>query len=540
MTRAAIYARRSTDEHQEASLDVQREEALRYADAKGWTVDERHIFLEDAVSRAEFKKRPALVAMMNAADAGGFDVVIARDETRLGGDTFRTGLLIQNLLDVGVRLFYHYTDEEVSLDGATAKFMVAVRSYASELEREKISQRTHEHLLNKARKGLVAGGLVFGYDNVRRPEGGTVRAINEEQADLVRELFERYADGDGLRALAKRLNERGVPPPRAGKRGTGSWSSSAIRAMLRRALYRGEIVWNRYQKVYRAGTKTRIERPPSEWIHVDVPELRIISPELWDRVQERHLRNAKIGGGKRGAPPKYLLSGLARCAECGGPMNATNRRHGRSTMKVYVCKWHRERGDTVCTNTLGRPVKGMNEAVVEWIRTHILTEEQVVAVVEEVRRELIARTARLPTEVDDLRERAGQLRTEIGNLTAALATGVQSSAVIRAIADREKQVTELEAQVEVKQAAPKAIEMELYRMKGEARRRLEEMRTMMGRNPNEARSVLKELLGGPLICQADRSAGLYRMRAPLRVPEALGTAGTQKTSPAGFEPASPA
>jgi len=164
MTRAAVYARRSTDEHQEASLDVQQEEALRYAQSKGWSVHPAHIYLEDAVSRAEFKKRPPLIAMMNAAEAGAFDAVIARDETRLGGDTFRTGILIQNLIDCGVRLFYHYTDEEVRLDGATEKFMVAVRNFAAELEREKISQRTHEHLLNKARKGLVAGGLVFGYD----------------------------------------------------------------------------------------------------------------------------------------------------------------------------------------------------------------------------------------------------------------------------------------------------------------------------------------------------------------------------------------
>ena len=61
--RAAIYARRSTDEHQEASLDVQREEALRFAASKGWSVAAEHVFLEDAVSRAEFKKRPALIAL---------------------------------------------------------------------------------------------------------------------------------------------------------------------------------------------------------------------------------------------------------------------------------------------------------------------------------------------------------------------------------------------------------------------------------------------------------------------------------------------
>ena len=84
--RAAIYARRSTDEHQAASLDVQLDEARRYVASRGWTVDDEHVYLEDAVSRAEFVKRPALIAMVNAAEAKAFDVIVTRDETRLGGE----------------------------------------------------------------------------------------------------------------------------------------------------------------------------------------------------------------------------------------------------------------------------------------------------------------------------------------------------------------------------------------------------------------------------------------------------------------------
>ena len=62
MIRAAIYARRSTDEHQAASLDVQLGEARAYCVSKGWSIDEQHLFIEDAVSRAEFVKRPALIS----------------------------------------------------------------------------------------------------------------------------------------------------------------------------------------------------------------------------------------------------------------------------------------------------------------------------------------------------------------------------------------------------------------------------------------------------------------------------------------------
>lgn len=163
--RCALYGRRSTDEHQMASMEVQTEEGQRYIAKNGGTLQPEHVYLDDAISRAEFKKRPGLIALLNAANDKQFDVVIVRDESRLGGDTFRSGLVIQDLLESGIRLFYFYTDEEVTLDGAVDKFMIAARSFAAELEREKTSQRTHEHLLTKARRGYVVGGAVYGYEH---------------------------------------------------------------------------------------------------------------------------------------------------------------------------------------------------------------------------------------------------------------------------------------------------------------------------------------------------------------------------------------
>src|SRR5262245_17917453 len=134
LLRAAIYARRSTDEHQDASIDVQIEEAKRYIIKKGWTLQPGCIFIDDAISRAEFKKRPAILRMLIAAEAQAFDVVVTRDESRLGGDTNRTTLLISDLLDAGARLYYYFRDEQVKLDSAVEKFMITARNFASELE----------------------------------------------------------------------------------------------------------------------------------------------------------------------------------------------------------------------------------------------------------------------------------------------------------------------------------------------------------------------------------------------------------------------
>ncbi len=91
--RWAIYARKSTDE-QLASTEVQVREARAAIEQRGGECDDAHVYIDDARSRAEFKNRPALWRMMADAVAGHFDAVIVRDETRLGGDMHRTGLLM--------------------------------------------------------------------------------------------------------------------------------------------------------------------------------------------------------------------------------------------------------------------------------------------------------------------------------------------------------------------------------------------------------------------------------------------------------------
>ncbi|WP_240806612.1 recombinase family protein [Polyangium spumosum] len=502
--RIALYARRSTDEHQMASVEVQLQEAQRYVLANGGTVAPDHVFIDDAVSRAEFKKRPGLISLLNAANAGQFDAVIVRDDSRLGGDTFRSGLVIQDLLETGTRLFYYYKNEEVTLDGAVDKFMIAARSFAAELEREKTSQRTHEHLLTKARRGLVVGGRVYGYDNAEVLDGEQrVRVeykINEEQAQIIRELFKRYADGEGLRSIVKDLNARRVPPPRAGKRGTGSWATSAVWSMLRRERYRGILVWNTREKTYKGGTKVRIARDPSEWIRAEAPQLRIVDDELWFAVQARaqtqEHRESRRGAGR---PARHLLSGLGRCGQCGGPMTVTNGKRSYETVKVYGCAYSRDRGKAVCTNTLRRPVDGINNAVAKWISETVLSEELLLDVLQNVRERLAERTTKTTTDLPRMEKEATRLRTEIDRLITALATIDQKpEAVIRAIAERQEELSALEARLRGAKAAPEAIHLELRRMEAEARTRLDELKGILTRKPEQAREVISMLFEGPI------------------------------------------
>src|SRR5262249_312596 len=116
-------------------------------------------------------------------------------------------------------------------------------------------------------QGLHAGGRCFGYANTMTPNGVRL-TINEQEAPIVRRIFILAADGTSLRGIAKRLNAEKIPParPRAGKK-YATWCPSAIRAMLRRELYTGMIVWNKSKFIKNPGTNKRLRRarPREEW-----------------------------------------------------------------------------------------------------------------------------------------------------------------------------------------------------------------------------------------------------------------------------------
>ncbi len=504
--RAALYLRRSTDEHQVESLNVQEKGGGGYIASQRWTLDPRHVFTDDAKSRAEFQKRTGLLALLAAAQRREFDVVVTRDESRLGGDTFRTGVVIQDLLDSGVRLFYYFTKEEVTFDEPTAKVIVAVRSYASELERLKTSQRTYEHLETKAREARNVGGRCYGYDNVPKMKNAEEHEyvdyqINPDQAKVVVFIYEKYAEGWGLREIAKELNDRGVPCPKVGKRGSGYWKHTTIFPMLRRQRYRGVIVWGAKKKTYQRGTKVRVSRPESELVRTQKAELRIVSEELWAAVQARIAKNRRENKGcraPRGAPPKYLLSGLSRCT-CGGAMKVSNGKDGKRPIKVYGCSAHRDGGNKVCANTLRRPVELVDAAVLDWVKENVLQEEAIVQALRELRRRLSARMGTLNEDVPRLEAEARRLKKEIAKLAdSLLCTKEKPRIIVEKIAEREEKLNELQARIASMRTAPQVLDLEARRMEKEARRRIADLRAVMARNPEEAKRVLVALLDGKL------------------------------------------
>src|SRR5437868_1573325 len=204
---AALYVRKSTEQNgvsdEEKSVTRQNEHAKIYAAKKGWTVANDLIYADDGISGAEFLKRPGFIRLMNALKPHPpFQILIMSEESRLGRESIETSYALKQIMDAGVRVFFYLEDRERTLDNAMDKVMLSLANFASEMEREKATQRTHDAMLRKAKAGHVTGGKVFGYDNqeVMAADGRrlyVLRIINPSQAAVVRRVFEMYALGQG-------------------------------------------------------------------------------------------------------------------------------------------------------------------------------------------------------------------------------------------------------------------------------------------------------------------------------------------------------
>jgi len=530
---AAVLARKSTEQvgvtDEQRSVTRQIEHARAYALARGWVVKDEYIFVDDGISGAEFRKRPGLTRLLNALrPSPPFQVLVMSEESRLGREQIETAYVIKQILDAGVRLFYYLDDRERTLDSATEKVMLSIAGFASEVEREKTQQRTHDALLRLARGGYVTGGKAYGYDNVRASTPGTGggahrpparRVINPAQAAVVRRIFEWSAEGWGITRIAKQLNAEGISPPRGGEHG---WAPSAVREMLYNELYRGRLLWNRTRKAHRRGTKTQEARAPEDRIEVELADCRIVSDDLWDAAHAALGRRSRVFVPQiRGSsevepipqltpPSQYLLSGLARCSSCGGPIIAMSRHHGRRRGYFYGCAHNWKRGPAICPNNLHLPQAVLDEAVLDAMVLALDAELVEAAVAQAVARltETAAETADqrpiLEREIAEVRRREQRLAEAISQGSPG---DTAPEALLNTLRTEETRRKKLEEQLTTLPQSTAVVSVDRDRVARELRTRADDMRTVLRRQGAQAREALRTLLVDRFDCTPVLVAG---------------------------------
>lgn len=511
---AAIYARKSTEQNgvaeAEKSVTRQIEHARQYAARKGWAVDDEHIYVDDGISGAEFTNRPGFLRLMNALKPRApFQVLIMSEESRLGREAIETAYALKQLVTAGVRVFFYLEDRERTLDSPTDKIMLSLTAFADELEREKARQRTRDAMVRKARAGHVTGGSCFGYRNVEivGPDGRrshVEREIVPAEADVIRQIFQLSAEGHGMKAIAKILNAAGTPSPRAQRGRSQSWAPTSVREALFRPLYRGEIVWARTAKRDKWGQKRPRAKPESEWIRRPAPALRIVTDQEW-AAAHRRLEAARgvymkaTGGMPFGRPPlgdpsKYLLTNLANCGSCGGPLKVRSRRHGNGRKLFYGCSGYHERGRSVCTNNGDVPMEDANDILIEALLDDVL-DPTIVADAVDLTLQLVDGT-HASGRADMLQAERVKLERERSRLVAAIAAGGDIPGLVSALRERETRLAALDVESQALAAHRPMLTMSRDRVRAEIVALAHSWRHVLTDDPAHARPIVSALLKG--------------------------------------------
>src|SRR5882672_1256412 len=210
-----------------------------------------------------------------------------------------------------------------------------------------------------------------------KSEAELTRLVPGESArvDTVREIFGSMADREmGFKAIARALNGRGVPPPG----GHGLWKTSAIKAIAHNPIYRGVLEWNsRTEAKYNfIQNGTMVQKPRSaksqvflheerDRIQVELPDLALVSQELWHRAHAGRCQRADLHYRERHQLHAHSpLGGKVICGACSAKMYAstpmkTKRVAGKPhtyVRKLYVCSTYLTSGVDQCShNSVSRP-----------------------------------------------------------------------------------------------------------------------------------------------------------------------------------------
>ena len=416
--RCAIYARFSSDRQSFASLDDQIRLCRALADRHGWQVVRVY---QDAAISGTLRDRKGYLELVSDALAGKFEVVVAESLDRLNRDLEETARLFKRLK------FQNVSIETVS-EGPISEVHVSISGLMGEMYLKSLREKTRRGIEGRVLAGKSGGGRSFGYGG-GLSEGVGERYIIEAEAEVIRDVFRRFASGQGARAIARDLNKLGVPGPHGRK-----WGDTTIRGhakkgtgILNNELYRGRLVWGRLQYPKDPVTGRRVSRLASAGsaLEIDVPDIWFVDEEQWEAVKRRQREVSRptsdpfvtkpLNDTHR---PKFLLSGLLTCGVCGGGFTITAKDR-------YGCARRARQGS--CSNSHGIQRAELETRILGGLKSTLVTPELVKEFVDEYRREWNKVQSEAAEKSRDRERRLAAVKRKIDAILRAIENGIYTS-----------------------------------------------------------------------------------------------------------------
>lgn len=352
----ALYCRLSRDDElQGDSNSIKNQKAMlkKYADDNGFRNTE--FFVDDGYSGTNFD-RPDWQKLMCLINDGKVGTLIVKDMSRLGRDYLKVGMYTEMVFpNADVRFIA--INNGVDSNNQTENDMTPFINIFNEFYAKDTSRKIRAVFKAKGQSGKpLSTNPPYGY--IKDPNDKTHWIVDEQAADVVREIFHLCVQGYGISQIAKDISNRHIMNPTAHAKannitipdnrqyaGDYIWADSTVSHMLSRPEYLGHTVnFKTYRKSYKQ--KKQLKNDPSEWQIFENTHEAIIDQETFDIVQ-------RIRDGRRRVTPMGempILSGMVFCADCGAKLYQVRHRGWEHSKEYMVCATYRKRGKDMCTS----------------------------------------------------------------------------------------------------------------------------------------------------------------------------------------------
>ena len=415
---AVIYARYSSDNQREESIEGQIRECTAYAEKNGITIVKHYI---DRAISAKTDNRPEFQQMIKDSDKKLFDIVLVWKLDRFARNRYDSARYKTQLKKNGVKLM---SATEIISEGPEGIILESVLEGYAEYYSADLSEKVIRGMTENALKGKFTGGAIpFGYiiNADHRFE------IDPLTAPFVAETFQRYNDGQTMREIRDWLNEKGVKNQRG-----GLMTFNTIQHMLNNRRYIGEL---KYRDVL---------------IPDAIPS--IVSAELFNDVQEKIAKNKKAPA-RRKAEDDYLLTTKLFCGYCGALMfgESGTSRTGE-VHRYYKC-------------ATAKKHKGCKKKTVrkQWLEDLVVNQTMQLVKDDAAMESIIAKVMELQnkenTNIPLYKKQLRDAESGIQNMLNAIQAGILTSSTKERLEQLEETKRELEARIaEEKLAKPKVTE----------------------------------------------------------------------------------
>lgn len=307
MKSACAYIRVSTDKQEELSPDAQKRLLIDFAKKNNMSLLAENIYIDNGISGKKADKRPEFMKMIGLSKSKEhpFDVILVWKFSRFARNQEESivykSLLKKNHVDV-------MSVSEPLIDGPFGTLIERIIEWMDEYYSIRLSGEVLRGMTEKALRGGYQSSLPLGY---RMNKDTGIPYIYEEEAVIVRKIYNDYIAGHSYLEIARELNALGYKT----KRGA-AFEGRTVEYILSNPFYYGAVRWNRQNH------DNHTIKSISDWIIAEGKHKPLIDKETWDLVQHLIALRSKPYKARAAGHMKHWLGGIVKCSDCGASLMA--------------------------------------------------------------------------------------------------------------------------------------------------------------------------------------------------------------------------